>query len=267
LKPTKIRHAWSEHKDFELFRPNGTLNEYIFLHFWNPMRILYKGNNITTFPNACIIFSPGTPQHFGSHEETIHDWVHITPDVAELLDKYNIETDRIYYPKNHGFITDIIRRIEVESRSEGMYSDMICDCLIRELIIRLARAVNSKSDTERLNRQSKEQLKQLRRMLHFDYAKRWDISDMAKCINISPSYLHSAYKKLYGVSPMQDLINIRIEQAKSMLAESQKSIADIAREVGYTSSTHFIRQFSKNVGVSPLKYRQNNLLEHRNVFD
>lgn len=266
MKALKIRHAWHEDGDFEIFRPNGTLSDYIFLHFWNPMQILYEGKNITTFPNACIIFSPGAPQHFSSKEDSIHDWMHITDDVSDLLREFGIETERIYYPKNHKVITDMIRQIEVESKAKNPYSDELVSCLIREFFVRFAREVSKENDSGKLNGQTKEQLKQLRIILQSDYARHWEISDMARYINLSPSYLYSAYKKLFGVSPMQDLINTRMQQAKSLLAESKKSVRDISESLGYASQSHFIRQFTKNVGISPLQYRQNNSLENRHIF-
>ncbi len=266
MKVTKIRHAWPEGKNFEIIRPNGTLDDYIFLHFWNPMQLFYRGKMITTLPNACIIFSPGAMQHFGSKDACVHDWMHITADVGQLLDEYGIETERLYYPKNHEFITDLVRKIEIEIKSHYSYGEELSQSFLRELLLRFAREVSFAEDSENLNGQTKQQLKHLRGLLHSDYTKRWNVSDMANYINLSTSYLYSAYKKLYGVSPVQDLINIRIQRAKSMLAESQKSVSEIAAMIGYSNPSHFIRQFTKNVGVSPLKYRQNNLLEHRDIL-
>ncbi len=266
MKVTKIRHAWREDADFGIYRPHGTLNEYVFLHFWNPMQMFYRGEMITTFPNACIILSPSEAQQFGCKDACIHDWMHISEDVGAVLSEYEIEANCIYYPRNHEFITDIIRRIEVESKTGDTYSEDLCACLVRELLVRFAREVHSEADAKSLNGQTREQLRKLRRILHFDYMRNWEISEMAKYINVSPSHLHSAYKKLYGVSPIQDLINIRIQQAKSMLSETQRSVSDIASALGYASATHFTRQFTKIVGISPLKYRQSNLLENRHIF-
>lgn len=267
MKVLKIRHAWPEAADFGIYRPHGIANEYIFLHFWNPMQILYRENMITTFPNACIIFSPGESQRFGSHDSCIHDWMHISEDAGEILDKYGIQANCIYYPHSHEFITEIVRKIEVESKKNDVFSKEIIDCMLNELFARLAREIQNESDNKNINGQIKDQLQRLRYTIYSDCTKHWEISEMAKYINISPSYLHSAYKKLYGVSPTQDLISVRMEQAKSLLAGTQRSVSSIAENLGYANTTHFIRQFTKNVGVSPLKYRHNNLLEKRWLFD
>ena len=257
-----IRHAWSEGKNFKISRPNGA-PEYIFLHFWNPMNIMYEGEMITTSPNACIIFSPSTPQYFGCSDTSVHDWMHLTNDVSELLEEYQIETEKIYYPKNHEFITDIIRRLEVEHKAGNAYGDELCDCYIRELFARMAREIHSGSENDVMCNQIKTQMSSLRQLICSDYTRKWKISDMTKYANISPSYLYSAYQKLYGVSPIQDLINVRMQKAKSMLSETQRSVNYIATFLGYSNTSHFIRQFTKSVGMSPLKYRQTNKIVKR----
>ena len=55
-----------------LERPRGA-GEYILLHFWQPMHLLCGGEMLVTKPDACVIFSPDTPQKF--YNDT-HDMVH-----------------------------------------------------------------------------------------------------------------------------------------------------------------------------------------------
>lgn len=264
MKISKVRHACPEFKDLEkTIRSKDILNDFVFLHFWNPMQISYHGKVITTFPNACIIFSPGELLHLVSKDSGVHDLIHISSDISELLKSYDIEPNRIYYPKNDDFITDMVHKLGVENRSGDLYSDKLCECLLNEFFIRLSREIKLANNNDNLDGHTEEQFKRLRKLLHCDYTKHWEISEMARHINLSPSYLYSVYKKLYGVSPLQDLINIRIQYAKNMLTESRKSVSDIAALLGYSSSSHFIRQFTKNVGVSPLKYRQSNFKEHK----
>lgn len=114
MKVTQIRHAWPEQKGFFLERPRGA-GEYILLHFWQPMHLLCGGEMLITKPDACVIFSPDTPQKFyNDTHDMVHDWIHITGDAAEALDSYGLRPDRIYYPENCGFITEIVREMETE---------------------------------------------------------------------------------------------------------------------------------------------------------
>ncbi len=265
MKVIDVKHAWIK-DELIIDRPDGFADMYLFLHFWNPMQVMSDNKKMFTSSNACIIYSPGEAQFATTSGKWQHDWVIVTPEIKDTLDKLDIETGRIYYPRNYKFITDIIRKIEIEHAVNDKYSDEICECLLTELFTVFSREISDNKNSGGLNRQTRVQLEQLRKDISVNYTKKWDINDMANYINLSPSYLYSAYKKLYGVSPIQDLINTRIQHSKTMLAETQRSIKDISEWLGYTYPSHFIRQFTKKVGISPLKYRQNNMLEHRNDF-
>lgn len=267
MKVIDVKHAWIK-DDLLIDRPDGLEDMYLFLHFWNPMQLVLNGETVFTQPNACVIYAPGERQFATAEGEWQHDWLIISSEVGSLFEKFGIVSQKVYYPKNHEFITETVHKLEIEHTSRDEYSDAICKCLITELVTIFARETNEDENKSKraLNGQTKFSLERLRNILRVNYMKKWDLENMADYVNLSASYLSSAYKKLYGVSPVQDLINIRVMQAKTMLTESHRSIKDISEWLGYSHPSHFIRQFTKNVGISPLKYRQNNMLQHRNDF-
>ncbi len=55
---------------------------------------------------------------------------------------------------------------------------------------------------------------------------------------------------------MQYLQRYRVNQAKLLLKNSQKSITEIAREVGFTDSGYFSRVFHRQTGMSPEAFRR-----------
>ena len=255
IKSGYIRHRWPMKADFSIYRPIG-IPEYLFLHFYTPFEIKLGDKTITTKPHACIIIEKHTPQIYRCSEKSVHDWFRLEGDVEALLATYGLRTNTIYYPKNYSFITSLTRRMELESREKKEYYEELCGSHLNNLFIQLSREISNKASSESLNPETVDQLKKLRFTLACNYSKKWTIDSMAKEISLSSSYLHAAYKKYYGISPMQDLITIRIYEATSMLSSDTKSIREIADELGYPSTSQFIRQFTKSIGVSPLKYRR-----------
>ncbi len=75
--------------------------------------------------------------------------------------------------------------------------------------------------------------------------------------NISEIYLRKLFIKHYGTSPMKYVKQLRLETAKIMLASNDKSIEEIANDVGYSCIYVFSRTFKKQIGVSPNQYRKN----------
>jgi AraC-like DNA-binding protein len=63
---------------------------------------------------------------------------------------------------------------------------------------------------------------------------------------------------MLGVSPKQYIINLRLEEAKRLLQQTNKAIEYISSEVGFTSSSRFYDLFVKWVGVTPMEWRKLN---------
>lgn len=82
------------------------------------------------------------------------------------------------------------------------------------------------------------------------------LQSMGEALHISSYYLSHVFKEMTGYSPVQYLLQRRIGEAQTLLASTDLSITRIAEMVGYDTQSYFNYQFTKNVGMSPNKYRQ-----------
>lgn len=80
--------------------------------------------------------------------------------------------------------------------------------------------------------------------------------DIAHYVGMSEDYLTHCFRQELGTTPVEYLNRYRVLQARHLLAESDKSITNIALEVGFSSSSYFSRVFRKEVGQSPEEYRR-----------
>lgn len=81
----------------------------------------------------------------------------------------------------------------------------------------------------------------------------------AEC-NISEVYFRRLFTKHFGVSPKQFVMDVRLQNAKQLLAEGALSIAGISERCGFSSPYHFCRIFKERVGLTPSEYRKENLI-------
>ena len=81
------------------------------------------------------------------------------------------------------------------------------------------------------------------------------ISYFANKYGYSSTYLGKIFHKITGVSFSNYLLNARINKAKLLLKTTDYTISEIADELGYYDTSHFINQFKKIVGCSPNAYR------------
>ncbi len=79
---------------------------------------------------------------------------------------------------------------------------------------------------------------------------------MAETVNLSPGYFSNLFRAEVGMSFSDYLIQVRVENAKSLLRRFDLSVDAISRKCGFNSLAHFSRTFKDRCGLSPLKYRK-----------
>jgi AraC-like DNA-binding protein len=79
--------------------------------------------------------------------------------------------------------------------------------------------------------------------------------DLARQSGLSLRQLERTFRKLLGTTPHQYLLQIRIERACRLLAESDATVAAIAQECGFYDHAHFIKTFQTAMGVTPSVFR------------
>lgn len=91
--------------------------------------------------------------------------------------------------------------------------------------------------------------------MHREPARDWTLEDLARHAGMSRTRFAVTFKALIGVSPMRYLARWRIEFARSLMHDTDLSVADIADRVGYGSQATFTKAFRELVGMPPAAYR------------
>ena len=254
IKITSVRHAWPIPPRFCLNRQNGH-PDYTFIHFEANENLQSDGNKIIPPRHSCIIYKPQTPQYFFSPDGMLHDWFHFTNPPADFFEKFDIPTDVLFFPNQWSFISGIVEEIENEFyHQKGVINELI-DIKVKELFIKISRSLKS-SDKEPVVEKAVSSFRLLRREIMGNLSHNWTIVEMAAKLHLSPSRFSHLYKKIYGTTPIDDLIRARIDNAKNALMDTNKSVEEISSSLGYNNTTHFCRQFHKYVDRSPSQYRK-----------
>ena len=96
---------------------------------------------------------------------------------------------------------------------------------------------------------------QIANYLITNYNKRISLEDISRETFFSIAYCESEFRKAFGKSIVNYLIDIRISEAKKLLVETSLPCSVIASLVGFDDGSYFSRIFKKRTGYSPLKYR------------
>ncbi|WP_440898033.1 response regulator [Amphibacillus sp. Q70] len=85
---------------------------------------------------------------------------------------------------------------------------------------------------------------------------------LADRAGLSTIYISKMFKEKLGINYIDFLTECRIEQAKTLIQDPEKSIKEIALDVGYHDPNYFSKVFKKSTGVSPMTYREKSLVNH-----
>ena len=73
---------------------------------------------------------------------------------------------------------------------------------------------------------------------------------------MSPFHFLRVFARVLGVPPHQYLVRARLRRAARLLADGERSITDVALDVGFADLSNFVRTFHRAAGVSPGHFRR-----------
>jgi AraC family transcriptional regulator len=83
-----------------------------------------------------------------------------------------------------------------------------------------------------------------------------DLQRVARFTGVGPFHLLRTFSKVLSVTPHQYLVRCRLRRAAQLLLEDDRSIIDIALDVGFGDLSNFVRTFHRAAGLSPQRFRQ-----------
>lgn len=92
--------------------------------------------------------------------------------------------------------------------------------------------------------------------LEMHFQEEIGLDQLALNHSISKYHMIREFKQYSGLTPHQYLLNIRISKAKDLLKHTEASVSDVAFEVGFEHTSHFIQMFKKQEDMTPLSYRK-----------
>lgn len=212
----------------------------------------YNMQNDSVFnfkPNSYIIYPPNT-----LHNEVQERWlstdthlVAIGFEADELLDS---SSDVIFGDDPNLVIFELIEKIRKEYIAKSNdYSQMI-NAYLAETIIKIKRKINERQHIPNID--------YIKNYLDEYFMNDIDLNALAKDMSYTPEHFRLLFKKHFGTSPKNYVIQKRMDFAKTLITSSDLQLTEIAERCGYWNYKHFSAYFIKMVGVSPHAYRNAN---------
>ena len=87
-------------------------------------------------------------------------------------------------------------------------------------------------------------------------AEEFSLARLAKQADMSVFHFNRLFKRATGLPPSQYHIRLRLDTARRLLRETDRSVIEVANAVGYSNPSHFAQLFRKDTGITPSDYRR-----------
>lgn len=145
--------------------------------------------------------------------------------------------------------------ISFENYDQSTFHLSISDVHIGAENLKKAYEQATKRYLEKMNN-NKNKIQEALRYIEKNYTKPLDMAVISNHVSMNYTLFSHLFKNQVGVNFSEYLRSIRIEAAKQLLQNTNKTIRDIAKDVGYTDDKRFSKVFKESIGITPNTYRK-----------
>ena len=160
----------------------------------------------------------------------------------------------------------LLRNIFTEARSGTIADAYIASSFVYQFIAELGRFALS---DQRDRAGWPDKIRAAASYIETNYARLVSLDELADNLRVSKYHLQRTFAETLGLTPHEYTNRIRIERAMELLRRTESNIEEVARLIGFSSGSYFIKVFAKLTGMTPGAFRdgQDNLLYSRLYLD
>lgn len=159
--------------------------------------------------------------------------------------KYNMQNSYIY-----AYLNIMLEEI---THKENNY-EIVCQSLLEVLLTCMLRN-NNLSIIQNKSMVLSRECAQIKNYLDSNYSENITLDTLASMTHMNKYYMAHAFVKYTGLSPINYLIQKRIQEGKALLESTNYSIAQISAMLGFSSQSYFSQAFKRTTEKTPIQYR------------
>ena len=169
------------------------------------------------------------------------------PGVTDVLNQHAW----VYKSDEKNEIHAHLRALRKERGCNDNYSEEALYFILNQILILLLR-----NSTETAKPEKQSRITSIIHYLHENYTSPITLNDLAEQFYLSPYYLCREFKKYTNSTIVQYINSLRVGHAQRLFVETDKSVTEISKIVGFSNVTHFNRVYRSVTGLSPSKSRK-----------
>lgn len=213
-----------------------------------------------------ILVNPNVSHTEISYPENPLEYIALGISGMQFLNKekestYNYSVHNYYEYKHE--ILFYLRTLVEEIKNEDENYEAISQDLLEILILNVLRRTKKEILIKPSQRIKKECLF-IEQYINEHFAEDITLQKLSDITYLNKYYIVHVFKKYKGYSPINYLIERRMEEAKNLLATTNYSVTKVSEIIGFSSPSYFSQVFRRMLHCSPLQYRKDSADDHEN---
>lgn len=164
----------------------------------------------------------------------------------------------IYTFEEENDVLSCMRNILREMQEREQEFQIVCQAYMDIIMVQLMRNAGVSVTQTQSRFPANRQCAAVKHYIDYHYKENITLDLLAEKARINKYYMAHAFKREYGISPINYLISCRIREGKRLLAETDLTPSQIAAVLGFSSSSYFSQTFRNAEGTTPTEYRKAN---------
>ncbi|AGY81948.1 AraC family transcriptional regulator [Carnobacterium inhibens] len=235
------------------------LNSYLFMIVLSGKGTFTYNGEISYLKTNDIVFVDCKKKY--SHRSSSTDpweliWVHFNGHHVENYYKLiSKKVNSIIFNSSLSFdFKNILLQLIELASNENTISELLSSNFLNTLVTQALTI--EKLDIKNNRIISSEKINQIKQYIDKNFQQKLALDNLAKEFYISKYYMTREFKKNYGITIHNYIVNKRITLAKELLRFTDKSIGEISQLCGIIDNSYFNKVFQKNESISPSEYRK-----------
>ena len=238
-------------------RPKGRVDHHILYIHSGVCHVRIEGTWQAAEAGTVVLFRPGEPQEysFEAEDKSVSYYIHFTgADCAAILKRLGLWSHWLLPVGKCKEFEDVFEKMLLEyTMKRPAYEDVCASYLLLLLVLISRRSAPVEAGLQRVQAQK---IERVLMQMYDSLEKEFSVTELAKSCYMSVGHFCHLFKDVVGISPHGYMAYLRIEKAKDLLTNTNRSVAQIGAATGFSDQNYFSRYFKKKTGYSPSEYRK-----------
>ena len=235
-------------------RPAGR-DDYLLFYVAKGSEHVLLDREVELTEGSFVIFRPHEKQIHAQKSSGVSEFYFVHFKAPETFDLFGFDSSVAYFPEASTRIIDLFEEIKGELQEKQSQYEELCVTKLLSILFLLKRKCESSTSPFK---QYMDEISLAVQVMNKEYARNDSLEDFARMCRMSKYHFLRIFKSVVGCTPIEYRNRIRLEHAKELLCDTNRTVGEIAASIGYSSNVYFCNVFKEKFGVSPSQYRKNN---------